>query len=94
MSALLKGVIRNGRVEVDEPIELPDGTGVLLTPETPGNDNGPVLPSEIASVLAAMRLLQPLDIPQTIADDLDDWERKLNQRGIDRSESGIEGVFR
>lgn len=41
MSSLLKGVIRNGRVEVDEPIDLPDGTAVVLTPEA-SRDEAPV----------------------------------------------------
>jgi hypothetical protein len=29
-----RGVIRNGRVEVDEPIDLPDGTEVVVTTGT------------------------------------------------------------
>lgn len=90
MSALLKGVIRNGRVEVDKPIDLPDGTEVVLTPETPGDDDKPVHPEEIARVLTAMQRLQPLEIPDTVAADLDDWERKINQRGIDRANAGDE----
>lgn len=94
MSAVMKGVIRNGRVEVDEPIDLPDGTGVVLTPEAAGDDGGPVPPEEIARVLAAMQRLQPLDIPDAVAADLDAWERAVNQRGIDRADAGIGDVFR
>ncbi len=94
MSSLLKGVIRNGRVEVFEPIDLPEGTEVVVAPEATNRDDGPVPPEEIARVLVAMRRLQPLDIPDDVAADLDAWERKLNQHGIDRSESGIEDVFR
>jgi hypothetical protein len=33
---LIKGVIRNGRVEVAEPINLPDGSEVTIT----GHANG------------------------------------------------------
>lgn len=94
MSAILKGVIRNGRVEVDEPINLPDGTGVVLTPEPAGDDDGPVPPEEITRVLAAMHRLRPLDIPDAVAADLDSWERKINQHGIDRADAGAEDVFR
>ncbi|MFO0807006.1 MAG: hypothetical protein U0746_00110 [Gemmataceae bacterium] len=94
MSAVLKGVVRNGRVEVDELIDLPDGTPVVLTPETTCDDGGPVSPEEIARVLAAMRRLRPLDIPDAVAADLDAWERAVNQRGIDRADAGIEDVFR
>ena len=43
-------------------------------------------PAEIARVLAAMGRLQPLEIPDDVAAELDAWERKLNQHGIDRAE--------
>ena len=32
-SILLRGVIRQGRVEVDYPINLPEGTEVVVTPD-------------------------------------------------------------
>ena len=86
MSALLKGVIRNGRVEVDEPIGLPEGTEVVVAPEASDRGDGPVPPAEIGHVLAAMHRLQPLDIPDAVAADLDAWERKLNRHGIDHAE--------
>ena len=94
-SILLKGVIRHGRVEVDEPINLPEGTEVVVTTEAATSDNdGPMPPEEIARVLAAMQKLQPLEIPDDVAADLDAWERKLNQHGIDNGDKGIEDVFR
>jgi hypothetical protein len=89
MNAVLKGIIRNGRVEVDEPIDLPEGTEVVVSPE----DDGPVSPDEIARVLAAMHRLQPLDISDEEAADLDAWEQRLNRHGIDHAEDGIEDVF-
>ena len=93
MNAIRKGVIRNGRVETDRPIDLPDGTEVVVAPEAAGGVD-PVPPAEIARVLAAMQRLGSLDIPDAVAADLDAWERKLNQHGIDHADSGIEGVFR
>lgn len=93
-SLLLKGVIRNGRVEVDEPIDLPEGTEVLVTPKTTSPDDAPMSPEEIARVLAAMHRLQPLEIPDAVGADLDAWERQLNQYGIDNADTGIEDVFR
>lgn len=92
MSAVLKGYIRNGRVEVDEPIDLPEGTQVVVATESTLRDDGPVPPVEIARVLAAMHRLRPLDIPDEVKTDLDDWERKINQRGIDHTDA--EDVFR
>ena len=92
MSAVLKGVIRNGRVEVAEPIDLPEGTAVVVAPDARGDDA--VSPDEIARVLAGMRRLRPLDIPDAVAADLDAWERTVNRHGIDHAESGIGDVFR
>lgn len=62
-SILMKGVIRTGRVEIDEPIDLPDGTEVLVTSGAAAFDDGrPMSPSEIAHVLASMDTFQPLDL--------------------------------
>ena len=94
MSLLLRGVIRNGRVEVDEPIDLPDGTGVVVAPDASEREDGPVPPDEIARVLAAMQRLLPLDIPDATGADLAAWERKLNRHGIEHADAGTEGVFR
>jgi hypothetical protein len=94
MNSRLKGVIRNGRVEVDEPIDLPDGTRVVVASLPTDCDDGPMSPEEIARVLAAMHRLEPLDIPEEVAADLDAWERKLAQHGMDNDEKGIRDVFR
>ncbi len=94
MSLLLKGVIRNGRVEVAEPIDLPDGTGVVVAPAATDPDDGPMPPAEITRVLAAMHRLRPLDIPEAVAGDLDAWERRVNRHGIDHADAGVGDVFR
>lgn len=93
MSPVRKGFIREGRVEVDGPIDLPEGTEVVVAPEASGREDGPVPPEEIAFVLAAMQRLRPLSIPDEVGSDLDAWERTLNRRGIERGESGIDDVF-
>jgi len=94
-SILLKGVIRHGRVEVDEPINLPEGTEVVVTSKADvRDDDGPMSPEEIARVHAAMQKLLTFDIPEDVAADLDAWERKVNQYGIDNFEKGLEDVFR
>jgi hypothetical protein len=68
----VRTVIHDRRIEVPAPEELPDGTEVVLT--IVADDNGPVSPEEIARVLAAMEKLQPLEIPDDVAADLDAWE--------------------
>ena len=94
MSAMLLGYIRNGRVEVSEPMDWPDGTEVVVATKLTRLDDDPVPPEEIVRVLAAMHKLQPLDIPDSIAADLDDWERKINKYGINQDEEGIEDTGR
>jgi hypothetical protein len=94
MSALLKGLIRNGRVETDNLIDMPDGTEVILTPDTSNRNDGPMTPEEFSRTLAAMQRLRPIDLPEADASDLDDWERKLQQRGIDHIDESMEEVFR
>jgi hypothetical protein len=90
----VRTVIHDRRIEVPAPEDLPDGTEVVLTIGADvADDDGPVSPEEIARVLAAMRRMQPLEIPDDVAADLDAWERKLNQHGIDHAENGIENVF-
>ena len=72
----VRTVIHDRRIEVPAPEDLPDGTEVVLTIGT--EDDGPMSPEEIARVLAAMGQMQPLEIPDDVAADLDAWERKLN----------------
>jgi hypothetical protein len=88
----IKTIVRNRRIEVPAPNDIPDGTEVMLT-IAEGSEDGPMSPEEIASVLAAMQHLETWDIPEQVAADLDDWERKINQHGIEHSDPSIEDVF-
>ena len=91
----IRTVIHDRRIEVPAPIDLPDGTAVILTIGTDViDDDGPVPPDEIARILAAMGRMQPLEIPDDVATELDAWERKLNQHGIDEADRGAEDAFR
>jgi hypothetical protein len=45
-------------------------------------------PDEIARALAAMERLRPLEIPDDVATDLEDWEQKLKHHGIDHADPG------
>ncbi len=91
----VRTVIHDRRIEVPAPEDLPDGTAVILTIGTDiANDDGAMSPEEIARVLAAMAQMEPLEIPDDVAADLDAWERTLNQHGIDQADTGIEDAFR
>jgi hypothetical protein len=88
----IKTTVRNRRIDVPAPSDLPDGTEVLLT-IAQSDDTGPMSPEGIARVLAAMQQLELLDIPDDVAADLDDWERKINQRGVEHRDPSAEDVF-
>ena len=60
----LKGIIRNGRVIVIGPTDLPDGTEVEILPVSLSalDDEGQVTPDEIARTLAAMEKIEPFEM--------------------------------
>ncbi len=90
----VRTVILDRRIEVPAPDDLPDGTEVILSIGTDvADDDGLMSPPEIARVLAAMGRMQPLEIPDDVAADLDAWERTLNQHGIDHADKGVEDAF-
>ncbi|MCE9565435.1 MAG: hypothetical protein K8U57_25715 [Planctomycetes bacterium] len=57
--SLIKATIRNGRIEPDEPLNLPDGTEVQIT--VPENDDEPMSQAEIDRILAAMDRIIPFE---------------------------------
>jgi hypothetical protein len=90
----IKTTVRNRRIDVPAPSDIPDGTEVILTIEdSKALDEGPMSPDEIARVLAAMQKLEPWEVPEDIAADLDAWERQINQHGIDHKDPSMEDVF-
>ncbi len=90
---ILHAIVRDRRIEVPAPADLPDGSAVVLTIDT-NPDTDTVSKDERTRVLAAMFALEPLDIPPDVAAGLDAWERRLNQHGIENAETGIGDVFR
>ncbi len=91
----VRTVIHDRRIEVPAPGDLPDGTEVILSIGTDVvDDDGPMPPEEIARVLAAMGRMQPLEIPDDVAAELDAWERKLNRHAFDDADRGAEDAFR
>lgn len=95
-SITMKGTIRNGRVEVAEPINLPDGSEVTITADSAGlSDNDRAMtPTEIAATLAAMQKVEPFDMTDEERAAADAWEKKVNDYGIANMDRGIEEVFR
>ncbi len=57
----IKATVRGGRLEVDEPINLPDGTELEISLPDDGGD-GPMTADEVARVLAAMDRMIPFEL--------------------------------
>ncbi len=93
------GVVRNGRVETDAPLPLPEGSlvsiaGVPNDLQMPPADDGPMTADEIARALLAMSRLLPLDPGEPGLSTADDWERKANEYSIAQFDRGLEQTFR
>jgi len=94
MSSLLKGVIRNGRVELNNPVDLPEGTEVIVSTTSIHHEDSTVSSAEIEKILEAMNRLLPLQIEDSVAADLEKWERQLNERGNEHIDPSMRDVFR
>lgn len=81
----MKAVVRNGRIETDEPLDLPDGTEVLVSMnEWVSEDDGPMSPEEINRVLAAMEKIEPFDRTEEERAAADTWEKRVDtSRGLE-----------
>src|SRR5207237_6995165 len=83
-----KGVIPAGRVEVDEPINLPDGSEVTIIGHANGkfvglqDNDRPMTPAEIGQTLAAMSRVEPFDMTDEERAAADAWEKKVNDYTI------------
>jgi hypothetical protein len=75
----IKATIRNGRIEVDEPLDLPDGTvlQIPLPDHAEKTEDGAMSPKEIERILAAMDRMQPLQMTDA---ELAAWEADRNAR--------------
>lgn len=57
-TVIVKGVVRNGRIELSQPLNLPDGAEVEVHA---AESDAPMTPEEIAAVLARMDAVEPLE---------------------------------
>ena len=62
----MTATVRDGRLELPRPIDLPDGTEIEIrlperTASDAGQDDLPMTPDEIARTLAAMEKVEPLE---------------------------------
>ncbi len=88
----IKASVRNRRIDVPAPSDIPDGTEIMLTIAESDGCNA-MSSEEIARVLTAMNNLELWEFPECVADDLDEWERKISQHGIEHRDADMENVF-
>jgi hypothetical protein len=62
----LKATIRDGRLEIEAPLDWPDGTEVEIHPlgHAANGDSAAMSPEEIARTLAAMEQIVPFDMTE------------------------------
>src|SRR3954451_23475846 len=95
-----KGVIRNGQVIVEEPINLPDGSEVTITGHPHGkfvgeeDNDRPPTQEEITAALAAMEKMEPFEMTDEERAEAEAWEKKVNDYTIANMDKGIEDLFR
>ncbi len=96
-STLMKGFIRNGRVETAEPINLPDGTELLISVQNgksgEDEDGWDASPEGIADWLKWCDSLQPLKITADEQADTDAWLKKINDYGLVNMDKGMRDLF-
>jgi hypothetical protein len=95
-SIQLKGFIRQGRVVVSEPVDLPEGSEVTISGD--GNSinidkDRPMTSIEIAETLAAMQRIEPFDMTDEERASADAWERQVNAYTIANLDRDLEGVL-
>lgn len=88
----IQTTVRDRRIDVPAPSDLPDGTPITLT-IAECDELRPPSSDAIATILAAMQTLGTWEIPDDVASGLDEWERQINQRGIEHRDSSVEEAF-
>jgi hypothetical protein len=75
----IRAVVRDGRIEVDEPLDLPNGTvlQIPVPPDAERTTGEPMSPEEIRDVLAAMDRMEPLRMSDA---ELAAWEADRKAR--------------
>jgi len=87
----IKATVINRRIEIPAPNDIPDGAEILLTISE--SDHDLMSTAEIALILSVMQNIPLIDIFTHNAADLDEWDAKINQRGIGHCDLNMENVY-
>ncbi|MFN0018867.1 MAG: hypothetical protein ACKVP0_11455 [Pirellulaceae bacterium] len=84
------GVIRNGCVELAQPLAWPEGTEVIVMPSANQESDAGLSAEEIAQTLAAMDRVLPMDLSD---EELADWEaHRRAQREFEKANFDAHGA--
>jgi hypothetical protein len=94
-----KGTIRHGKIEVEKPIDLPDGSNVVIQIATTAaaeeiNEDWDNSPEAIADWLKWYYSLEPLIFTPEEEADTAAWLRKMDDFSAARMDKEIEDLFR
>jgi hypothetical protein len=93
----IKAVVRNGRIETEEPLDLPEGTELLIpVPDRSGDeelgwDNSP---EGIAAWLDWADSLQPLARGEQEEAEAEAWLKRCDRHDAQKLQKDVEGLFR
>jgi hypothetical protein len=94
---LTKGVIQQGQVIIPKPIDLPDGTEVVVA-AGPTEDDGAGgwdnSPEGIAAWMIWYDSLEPLIFTPEEEADTEAWLKKMNDYSGANMDKGVEDLFR
>jgi hypothetical protein len=92
----IRATWKQGQVVLDGPVNWPEGLRLVVEPDRwdeVGDDEGPMGPDEISRTLAAMEKLEPFDLTNEEAAELDSWEQQVNQYTIANMDNGLKDAF-
>jgi hypothetical protein len=94
----MNGVVRNGRIETERPIDLPEGTELLISVRNGKSaadveEGWDTSPEAIAAWIQWCDSLQPLKITAEEEADTDAWIRKTGEYEAAKGDDDIEGLF-
>lgn len=87
---VMHATVRGGRLVIDAPVDLPDGTTVEVRVI---DDDRPLPPEEIARRLAIMATFEPLEFTPEEQADLAAWREQIKQYTLKHMNDGIDGLF-
>ncbi len=93
----IKAIVRNGRIETEEPLDLPEGTELLIPipdrsgDDEPGWDNSP---EGVAAWLNWADSLEPLVRSEQEESEAEDWLKRCDRHAAQKLEKDVEGLFR